>query len=439
MPKLTSYTTEMGFAARELSQARARPLTSSVRFQVLILLLVALISLSILPAIGMSTSVSSWRALTAPQSLLSFFFAMLASVCGLLLIRALSKHPGLTKAPYVLPSLLVVYGLVIFLMFFFRIDYSRYVIGVSFLSSFTWLQAIFYIQDRRDNFTLATIPSESATATTTIKGARWTILQSPKDPLVGVAGVVVDLRSELSPSWERFIAQCALAGVPVYDLKAIAETLTGQVDVTHLSETVYGSLLPSSAYLRIKRSVDFVAALVLLPAFLFVIALAAIAIKLESDGPVFFKQQRMGFRAHSFNIFKLRSMTNEPADGNSFTVENDPRITNVGKFIRKYRIDEFPQIINIIKGEMSWIGPRPEAVALSEWYAQDIPFYIYRHAVRPGISGWAQVNQGNVAEIDAASLKLRYDFYYIKYFSPFLDILIVLRTFHTMLTGFGSK
>ena len=439
MPKLTSYTKEMGSAARELSQARVRPLFNSVRFQALTLVLASIAALSVMPAIGMSTSVSSWRALTSPQSLLSLFFAMLASLCGLLLIRALSKHPGLTKAPYVLPSMLVAYGLVIFLMFFFRIDYSRFVIGVSFLSGYAWLQSVFYVQDRRDNFTLATIPSASAFETTNLRGARWTILQSPKDPLVGVAGVVVDLRSELSPAWERFIAQCALAGVPVYDLKAITETLTGQVDVTHLSETVYGSLLPSSAYLRIKRSVDLVAALLLLPAFSIVIVLAAIAIKMESKGPVFFKQQRMGFRARSFSIFKLRSMKNEDVEGKQFTVENDSRITTVGKFIRKYRIDEFPQIINIIRGEMSWIGPRPEAVALSEWYAQEIPFYIYRHAVRPGLSGWAQVNQGNVAEVDAAAEKLRYDFYYIKYFSPFLDILIVLRTCHTMLTGFGSK
>ena len=107
--------------------------------------------------------------------------------------------------------------------------------------------------------------------------------------------------------------------------------------------------------------------------------------------------------------------------------------------IRRFRIDELPQVWNILKGDMSWIGPRPEAEVLSVWYTGDIPFYRYRHVVRPGISGWAQVNQGHVAEVDDIHLKLQYDFFYIKYFSPWLDILIVFRTVRTMLTGFGSK
>jgi lipopolysaccharide/colanic/teichoic acid biosynthesis glycosyltransferase len=131
--------------------------------------------------------------------------------------------------------------------------------------------------------------------------------------------------------------------------------------------------------------------------------------------------------------------TDAAGTGSHFTEENDPRITRVGRFIRKYRIDELPQIWNIIRGDMSWIGPRPEAKELAEWYATEIPFYIYRHAVRPGISGWAQVNQGNVAKVDAATVKLQYDFFYIKNFSPWLDLLIFVRTLRTIATGFGSR
>ncbi len=125
--------------------------------------------------------------------------------------------------------------------------------------------------------------------------------------------------------------------------------------------------------------------------------------------------------------------------GSQFTADNDPRITRVGRVLRKYRIDELPQIINILAGEMSWIGPRPEAVELSQWYEREVPFYVYRHIVRPGITGWAQVNQGNVAEVEAATYKLHYDFYYIKHFSPWLDVLITAKTIRTVLTGFGSK
>ena len=123
----------------------------------------------------------------------------------------------------------------------------------------------------------------------------------------------------------------------------------------------------------------------------------------------------------------------------AMTDADDVRITRLGSFLRRTRIDELPQAWNILRGEMSWIGPRPEAEVLSKWYTGDVPFYRYRHVVRPGISGWAQVNQGHVAEVDDIHLKLQYDFFYIKYFSPWLDILIVFRTVRTMLTGFGSK
>ena len=121
------------------------------------------------------------------------------------------------------------------------------------------------------------------------------------------------------------------------------------------------------------------------------------------------------------------------------TVEDDERITRVGKFLRRTRLDEIPQVINILRGEMSFIGPRPEALPLSDWYEQELPFYSYRHIVRPGLTGWAQVNQGHVAELEEVSHKLQYDFYYIKNFSAWLDIVIVLRTIRIVLFGFGWR
>ena len=188
-----------------------------------------------------------------------------------------------------------------------------------------------------------------------------------------------------------------------------------------------------------QRGLDVALAIVLLPLFAVLIALAAICIKFETGGPIFYAQPRMGYRARIFTIYKMRSMRDGLALGKHYTEENDPRITNVGRIIRKFRIDELPQIINIFKGEMSWIGPRPEAVELAEWYANEIPFYIYRHAVRPGISGWAQVMQGNVSQLDAATVKLQFDFYYIRNFSPWLDLLIALKTIQTVFTGFGAR
>ncbi len=166
--------------------------------------------------------------------------------------------------------------------------------------------------------------------------------------------------------------------------------------------------------------------------------IAAVFIKLDSKGPVFFVQDRVGYRGRIFRAYKLRTMKPEIA-GAHYTEDNDKRITRVGKVLRKYRIDELPQIINVLKGDMSWIGPRPEAVPLSEWYERELAFYSYRHIVRPGITGWAQVRQGNVARPDTVQYKLHYDFYYIKNFSPWLDFVIVAMTVRTILTGFGSR
>ena len=209
-----------------------------------------------------------------------------------------------------------------------------------------------------------------------------------------------------------------------------------------MSENSFGSLVPARGYFYLKSAADFVFALLVLPLALTLMAASAIAIRLDSPGPVFFSQKRIGHAGRPITIYKFRTMHRVEVDDErtaAMTKDKDGRITRVGHFLRKLRIDELPQIINILRWEMSWIGPRPEAQVLSVWYTSEIPFYRYRHVVKPGISGWAQVNQGHVAEIGEVHAKLHYDFYYIKYFSPWLDVLIFFRTIKTVLTGFGSR
>jgi lipopolysaccharide/colanic/teichoic acid biosynthesis glycosyltransferase len=161
---------------------------------------------------------------------------------------------------------------------------------------------------------------------------------------------------------------------------------------------------------------------------------------------MFFVQERMGYRGRVFRMLKFRTMhprehfaDGEAARVDAITQSGDARVTRVGRFLRTSRLDELPQMLNVLRGEMSFIGPRPEAVALSRWYEAEIPFYRYRHIVRPGITGWAQVKQGHVSELCDVDRKLNYDFYYIKNFSLWLDVLIALRTAPTMLSGFGAK
>jgi lipopolysaccharide/colanic/teichoic acid biosynthesis glycosyltransferase len=253
-----------------------------------------------------------------------------------------------------------------------------------------------------------------------------------------VSAVVVDPHAELSLEWSRFITQLVLQGIPVYHRAHIEEGLTGRVRFSHHADNDFGALLPSLLYLRVKRVFDLLGVLVALPLVLPILIITALAIRLESPGPAIFRQTRMGHRGHPFTCYKLRTMRQD-AEGPAFTVDADPRITQLGKYLRKWRIDELPQIFNVLRGEMSWIGPRPEALTLARNYARHVPFYDYRHAVRPGITGWAAVHQGNVAEVEAAQEKLEYDFYYIRYFSIWLDLLIVIKTIRTVWSGFGSK
>jgi lipopolysaccharide/colanic/teichoic acid biosynthesis glycosyltransferase len=229
----------------------------------------------------------------------------------------------------------------------------------------------------------------------------------------------------------------------VYQVKQLSESLTGRVEVAHLSENSFGSLIPARGYFHLKSVIDFFAALLLVPILIVPMLLVALAIKFDSRGPALFRQRRLGLAGRPIIIFKFRTMCVHDAGdderGSAMTGDQDDRITRLGAFLRRTRIDELPQIINILKGEMSWIGPRPEALVLSNWYTGEIPFYRYRHVVRPGISGWAQVSQGHVANVDEVHEKLQYDFFYIKYFSPWLDLLILFRTVKTMVTGFGSR
>ena len=205
-------------------------------------------------------------------------------------------------------------------------------------------------------------------------------------------------------------------------------------------ENDLGSLLPSPIYSLIKRILDTVLVLATFPLTLPIMLLTAIAIRLEREGGALFIQKRVGQGGKEFDIYKFRSMCKDSEkDGAQFASAGDMRVTRIGKFIRKTRIDELPQFFNVLKGDMSLIGPRPEQKVFVDQFEEEIPFYSYRHIVKPGISGWAQVVHGYAADVDDTKVKIEHDFYYIKYFSLWLDILIVFKTLKTMLTGFGAR
>jgi lipopolysaccharide/colanic/teichoic acid biosynthesis glycosyltransferase len=373
---------------------------------------------------------------SAESTAIGTFFAVLL---GIFVLRRLTGFPGVQRYSYVLPAFLAAYGAMIVVFLFLRIDYSRLQLAVSFLAAITWFYFVLHVEKPVRRPRLLVLRGGNAEELSELDGADWQIADTPGAVPDGITGIVADLRTDLSPEWERFLAQCALQGLPVYHSKEVRESLTGHVAIEHLSENTLGSLLPSSVYMRFKRAFDIAGVLLAAPFAVPLAVLTAVLIKLFDGGPVLFRQTRMGFRGQPFAIYKFRTMAVGAETGQHFTEEDDPRISRLGRVLRHYRLDELPQIINILKGEMSWIGPRPESIGLSDWYESQIPFYSYRHIVRPGITGWAQVNQGNVAMIEAATTKLHYDFYYIKHFSPWIELLIAARTVRIVLTGFGSR
>jgi lipopolysaccharide/colanic/teichoic acid biosynthesis glycosyltransferase len=305
-----------------------------------------------------------------------------------------------------------------------------------------WYYIVYFKLQRQQRLRIGVVPAGQVQHLFGVPDVGWVRLNGDlKDGHYDA--IVADLRADIPDDWERFLADRALAGTLVMHYKQMEESLTGRVAIDHMSENNLGSLIPGIVYAKVKRLWDLIVTILALPLLLPFLGIVAALIKLDSPGPVFFRQERMGYRGHPFRMYKFRSMRHgdDAADAReaAMTRDADDRVTRIGRTIRRYRIDELPQVLNILKGEMSWIGPRPEAVPLSLWYEAELPFYRYRHIVRPGITGWAQVKQGHVADVGDVLWKLQYDFYYIKNFSFWLDILIVAGTIRTVLSGFGAR
>ena len=374
-------------------------------------------------------------------------FSGSATIVAVILLTRMIRYPGVSHAGIILPTFGSTYGIILATLLLLREPYSNTILILCFSGSVTAQFAIAALSKRSTNPTHYVVPGGRASIITKIRGCKTNIWPSPDAPLPKGAFIVADLHFDHTDAWERRLAEAALDGVPIFHYKQVFEAQTGRVQIDHLSENVLGALIPSSSYHGVKRTVDLIGALIALPLFVPLLLVAAIAIKLDSRGPILFRQERVGFRTRRFKVLKFRTMRAryDVNDDNSrdvkaaMTAGDDERITRVGRWLRRSRIDELPQIWNILRGDMSWIGPRPEALSLSEWYANEIPFYAYRHIVRPGISGWAQVNQGHVTDLEDIHTKLQYDFFYVKHFSYWLDIIVAVRTVAVVFNGFGAK
>jgi lipopolysaccharide/colanic/teichoic acid biosynthesis glycosyltransferase len=381
-----------------------------------------------------------WKGWGSPQ--ITALVAVEASfVLSAIALRRLGSFPGTSYVANVFPVVVLVFLLVFAFILFTRLEYSRPLLLLGAVVALAWCLLCALAAKGFLRMKVAALPVGRSLHVQSNAQVEVRVLARPDTEGVRFDAVVADLgENSLGSDWERFLANCALARVPVYHVRRLEEAVTGRVGVDSLSANEAGNLLPSPLYAACKRLIDVLGVLLVLPIALPLMVLTALAIRLDSAGPAIFIQERVGLGNKTFSIYKFRSMVADAASmGAEETQDDDQRITRVGHFIRLIRVDELPQLLNVLKGDMSLIGPRPEMREMIDRFCKQIPFYAYRHVVRPGITGWAQVMQGATNNIDGARLKIQYDLYYIKHFSLWLDALIVLKTIKVVLTGRGAR
>jgi len=264
---------------------------------------------------------------------------------------------------------------------------------------------------------------------------------APPEPPPPGATLAVDLRAVLSNEMARFVSSVSLAGYPLRSLVSSYEEHTGRLPIIHLVEgwELTVPLSDRRVYVRLKRIIDSTLIIITAPLWVPLAAFVALLIKLDSRGPVIYRQRRIGLDGRTFTLFKFRTMRTSADQEARFAAPGDDRLTRIGRGLRRLHLDELPQLWNSLRGDLSLVGPRPEQEPFVAEFSESIPFYGHRHLVRPGITGWAQVNFGYADNKAETVEKLSYDLYYVKHVSVWLDLEILGRSVWTVLSGYGSR
>ena len=268
-------------------------------------------------------------------------------------------------------------------------------------------------------------------------------LRAFSKPKPSIDRVIVAMEDRRRSMPVRELLDLRLRGVVIEDASAVMERLLGKLPLDGLNPSslifTHGfHVKASQQFFRrlVSISASFVGLAISLPFIPFII----LAVRLSSPGPIFFRQTRVGLRGRLFSVIKFRTMRQDAeARGAVWAAKNDPRVTPLGRFMRRTRLDEMPQLWNVLRGEMGFVGPRPERPEFVQWLSNEIPFYELRHLIRPGITGWAQVRYHYGASLEETKQKLEYDLYYVKHLSLGLDLLIMFETVKTILLGRGAQ
>jgi exopolysaccharide biosynthesis polyprenyl glycosylphosphotransferase len=266
--------------------------------------------------------------------------------------------------------------------------------------------------------------------------------ESRPEQLAPNVTVAVDLRAMLSEPMAQFVASSNLAGYGVRSLASVYEEHTGRFPVVHLDDgwELSTPVQRAAQYIPVKRTLDYLLVLLTSPLWIPLGGLIWLAVRLDSKGAAIYKQTRAGRGNELFTLYKFRTMVKDAEEnGPQFATVGDERLTRVGRVLRKFRIDEIPQLWNVLKGDVSLVGPRPERPEFVEGFADTIPFYRYRTLVKPGVTGWAQVNYGYADDEADTIEKLTFDLFYVTRMSLWLDLQILGKSIWTVLSGFGAQ
>jgi lipopolysaccharide/colanic/teichoic acid biosynthesis glycosyltransferase len=373
----------------------------------------------------------------------------LAFVLGLptaYLVSLLSSH-FLTKMPRfdflnrIIVINLIVYGFFGLVLSISRITlFSRTVMLTDFIVTTILLMSFHFLRHRLYPINLGILPDIDIKLFQSHPYLRVTKVNIGSAENYRLDGLVANLNENYDEKISSFLFNLGQKRIPIYHSNGLIEAIWGRIPLVELTADEIEAFVSPIFYISTRRVLDIVLVLMLSPLIAVLSLIIATAIKLDSRGPILFRQPRTGLHGTPFNMLKFRSMiATENSEDNRFAEENDKRVTPMGHFLRRLRLDELPQMWNVLKGEMSLIGPRPEQLEFTARFDQLIPFYGFRHTLRPGITGWAQVMFGYAASDDQTRTKLEYDFFYIKHISLWLDLVIFLKTIRTIINGTGAR
>lgn len=336
----------------------------------------------------------------------------------------------------VLTSAIMAHGAVAFLTLALRIYYSNQLMIVAATVSVAAAMVLLFAR-RQFHEERAALLGPWHPITAKLRIAYDHVETPPVD--LRVYDMVLTTTAEPPAGWAVAVTHAMMAGKPIRHVAEYLEEEHGIVSIEHfhLDHLPIGGL---TSYQARKRAMDVALVLIALPVAVLLLVISTLAVLITMGRPVFFIQSRVGLGGRVFRMYKLRSMRPPGHQvGEIATVQGDARVTPLGVWLRRFRIDELPQLWNVLKGDMSIVGPRPEQPALTETYRGKLPAFVYRSLVRPGITGWAQVRAGYAADLQETRIKLSYDLFYLKNFSFSLDLQIILRTIWTLLTGNGVR